>query len=101
MTAPGSVGAGREQRLRATAWTIAPNPATRAATLHYELAAAGPVRVRVLDLAGLEKAQLPEQRPVAAGPQALALPVAALPPGTYLVEVIVGDTRRVLRLAVQ
>jgi hypothetical protein len=65
---------------------IAPNPATGAATLRFELLERANVRVVVSDLAGRMVRRI-EQGPLEAGGHAVAVNVSDLPQGYYLLQV--------------
>ena len=77
-----------------------PNPSTGRAVLVYETAAAGPVRVAVLDVLGREVAVLVDE-PRPAGRHEAVLDGAGLPSGVYLVRLTAADhvaTQRLTRL---
>ena len=80
--------------------SVAPNPASRAATLRYELPAAGPVLVSVRNLLGQQVLVQPAARE-AAGPHTRPLPLGPLAPGVYLVQVQAVGYVQTLRLAVE
>lgn len=74
-----------------------PNPARSGATVSFDIAEAGPVRVEVLDVLGRRVALLADG-PVAAGEHALRWEAGALPSGLYLVRLTAGDTVQTQRL---
>lgn len=80
---------------------VIPNPASGSATLHFVQPAAGPVRVRILDLAGTQRAEALPATSVAAGNHTVALPLRGLPPGLYLVTVEHTGGREFTRLQVE
>jgi ELWxxDGT repeat protein len=74
-----------------------PNPAQDRATVTFEIAEAGPVRVEVLDVLGRSVALLADG-PVAAGEHTLTWEADALPSGLYLVRLTAGDAVQTQRL---
>ena len=68
----------------ARAFAVYPNPAASQLEARFDLHAAGPVRLALLDLLGREVA-VAADRAFAAGPHRLALDVSVLPPGLYVV----------------
>ncbi len=80
------------------ALAVGPNPASRTATLRFALAEAQTVRVSVTDALG--RVVLALERPLGAGPQALALDVAGLAPGVYVARTATSETSASVRLTV-
>ena len=76
-----------------------PNPFGERATLRYDVATAGPVRIAVYDLLGREVAVLVDgaQEP---GRHAVALDAQALSNGVYLVRMTAPDASRTTRITV-
>ncbi|RFP64696.1 T9SS C-terminal target domain-containing protein, partial [Hymenobacter lapidiphilus] len=81
--------------------SLYPNPASGTVLLRFEQPVAGLVRVRVLDMLGLEKTRLEQAAPTTPGPRTLTLPLHKLPAGPYVVEIQTPGARHTLRLAVQ
>ena len=79
--------------------TAAPNPARGLATLTLTLDAAQSASVAVVDLLGRRVALL-HDGPLSAGPHALQIDAAALPPGLYVVRATTATGATSLRLAV-
>lgn len=74
-----------------------PNPAQDRATVTFDVAEAGPVRVEVLDVLGRSVALLADG-PVAAGEHTLTWEAGTLPSGLYLVRLSTGDAAQTQRL---
>ncbi len=74
-----------------------PNPARSEATVSFEVAEAGPVRVEVLDVLGRRVAALTDGI-VAAGEHTARWEAGALPSGLYLVRLTAGDQIQTRRL---
>jgi ELWxxDGT repeat protein len=74
-----------------------PNPAQDHATISFEIAEAGTVRVEVFDVLGRRVALLADG-PVAAGEHSLTWKAGTLPSGLYLVRLTSGDTAETQRL---
>ena len=83
----------------ATALAVAPNPLSHSARVSLTLGAPAHTAVRVVDALGRTVAVLADGT-LAAGPHALALDAARLPPGVYAVVATVGETRSVTRVTV-
>ena len=77
----------------------APNPAYETTTLRFTLDEAAAVRLAVYDVLGREMTVAAEG-PRAAGTHAIALDVAALPPGVYVVRLEAAGQARTQRLSV-
>ncbi len=84
----------------ALAWTVAPNPATRLATLTLALPVPAPVAVTLFDVLGRSVRTLPA-RALPAGSHTLPLDVRGLAPGVYVVQLTVGGRRLTRRLVVE
>ena len=78
---------------------VAPNPTAGRALVTYRTAAAGPVRLSVLDVLGREVALLADG-PAPAGAHAAALDAAALPAGLYLLRLHADGASLVMRFTV-
>ncbi|WP_400191374.1 alpha-amylase family glycosyl hydrolase [Hymenobacter sp. B81] len=99
---PGVVTAARPQRQAAALQlSVAPNPATSRAAVHFVLPTASAVQVSLLDVRGrqLRSASLPGRQP--AGAVQVPLQLAGLAPGVYLVQVQTSSGLAVTRLLVQ
>lgn len=78
---------------------LAPQPARDIVTLRYALTHPAPVRLAVYDVLG-RCVQVVDERMREGGEHLEALPVAALPSGTYMVRLTSGTTQCVRRFAV-
>ena len=91
-----------EDPLATSALTLAPNPtATGRAELRYELNAAAPVQVKVLDLLGRCVAAPLSAASQAAGAHTFGLDVRNLPAGLYLVRLTAAGVSRQMKLVVE
>lgn len=91
--APPDVRAPRASAAAAPALGVAPNPFASGATVRFETAAAGPVRVSLVDVLGREVAVVSEgERP--AGAHRVRFDGARLAPGPYLLRVAEGTAVR-------
>lgn len=81
--------------------TIAPNPASGEATMHFLLRDAGKLEVHIQDLMGQARATALPTTTLAAGTHDVKLPLQKLTPGLYLVIVNSADGREVIRLDVK
>ena len=79
--------------------SIAPNPAVADATLSLTLGRAGTVAVRIFSTLGVEIAR-PFNGVLGAGRQTIALPLADLPRGIYLVSVVSEEGTAEARIVV-
>ena len=81
--------------------TLAPNPASGEATLHFQLRDAGKLEVQLQDLMGQARATALPPTTLEAGAHDVKLPLQKLSPGLYLVIVTSADGREVMRLDVK
>ncbi len=77
--------------------SVAPNPASATATLHYTLPTGGPVQVEVQNLLGQTVLALPVAKETS-GAHTRELPVGTLAPGIYLVRLRADSQQPTLRL---
>ena len=77
--------------------SVAPNPASASATLHYTLPTGGPVQVEVQNLLGQTVLALPVAKETG-GAHTRELPVGTLAPGIYLVRLRADGQQPTLRL---
>ena len=97
----GAVLAARPQATAAFQLTASPSPTASSATLHYQLPAAAAVSVTVTNLLGATVGTVPVAGRQAAGAHDLALPVANLANGVYLVRLQADGQQQTTRLLVQ
>ncbi len=81
--------------------TAAPNPTATSATLRYDLPAAAAVSVTVSNVLGATVRTTTASGRQSAGPHELALPVADLANGIYLVRLLANGQQQTTRLVVQ
>jgi hypothetical protein len=84
-----------------SALAIFPNPASREATMHFQLREAGKVAVSIQDVTGYTRTTALPTTLLTAGAHDVRLPLHDLLPGIYLVVVNSPDGRTVVRLEVK
>jgi len=99
-TFPAIVGIGAQREVgQPAAFCVLPNPASRLASLSFNLTQAGPVRVTAFDVTGRKCASLFSGR-MKSGAQTLPLDTRRLANGVYFLRLEAGTTRHSTRLVV-